>query len=37
MNLETRRLNNGPRNRWKDEVREKWRNSWWSRVAGKSV
>jgi hypothetical protein len=35
MNLETTRLRGGPRNRWQDEGG--WRNSWWRRVAGKSM
>jgi hypothetical protein len=32
MNLETTKLTNRPRNRWKDEVREDWRivcGKWW--------
>jgi hypothetical protein len=32
MNLESTR----PTNRWQDEVRG-WKNSWWRRVAGKSM
>jgi hypothetical protein len=26
-----------PRNRWQDEVTEGRKNSWWRRVAGKSI
>jgi hypothetical protein len=33
MNLKTRPRGR-PRNRWQDEVRK---NSWWRRVAGKSI
>jgi hypothetical protein len=37
MNLESTRPRGRPRNRWQDEVREEWKNSWWRRVAGKSI
>jgi hypothetical protein len=33
MNLGTR-LRGRLRNRWQDEVREGWKNSWWRRLAG---
>jgi hypothetical protein len=37
MNLETTRLSGRPRNRWRDEVREAWKTSWWKRVEGKGT
>jgi hypothetical protein len=38
INLGTTRLRGRTRNRWQDEVRERgWKNSWWRRVAGKSI
>jgi len=37
MNLGTTRLGYRPRNRWKDEVREEWKSSWWRRVDGKKT
>jgi hypothetical protein len=36
-NLGTTRLRGKPRNRWHDEVREEWKNSWCGRVAGEST
>jgi hypothetical protein len=37
MNFETTKPRGRPRNRWQDEVREDGRNSWWRKVAGKSI
>jgi hypothetical protein len=37
MNLGTTRLRGGPKNRWKDEVREDGRLVWWKSVEGKSI
>jgi hypothetical protein len=37
MNLESTRLRGRPRNRWHDVVKGGWKNSWWRRVAGKSI
>jgi len=34
MNLGTTRLTGRPRNRWSEGG---WKNSWWSRLAGKST
>jgi hypothetical protein len=36
-NLESSRPRGRPRNRWQDEVRGGWKNSWWRRVTGKSI
>jgi hypothetical protein len=37
MNFDTTSLRGRPRNRWQDEVRERWKNNWWRKVAGKSL
>jgi hypothetical protein len=37
INLGTTRLRGRPRNRWQDEVRGGWKNSWWRRVAREST
>jgi hypothetical protein len=35
MNLESKKPRERPRNRWQGEGG--WKNSWWRRVAGKSI
>jgi hypothetical protein len=37
MILETTRPRGRPRNRWQHEVREDGKNSWWRRLARKSI
>jgi hypothetical protein len=37
MNLESTRPRGRPRNRWQDDVGEDGKDSWWRRVAGRSI